>query len=178
MKRSGFTLIEMIITVGISVVVMGELVVVLVGLFQMEKNKMWDAELASKLRAAREQLLFNAVPAEGGKKYGGILSATNLVWSDQQITAAFQYAQESGVTGVDPNESLVNRFLVQNIDDGANDVPPVYITNNLFFVNTAVTVNGSNRTERIAVSSFGKNDDQLWQPFMEFNGESDIRWIP
>ena len=177
MRRRGFTLIEMLFAVGLSAIVFGELVMVLVGLFQMEKNKMWDAELATKLRVARENLLFRAVPQTDGRYYGGILSSTNLVWSDSHITAAFQYAKEGGEGGVGENEDVSERFLVQNVDDGERDVPPVFITNSMFFVNTAVTVDGSNRTERIAVSAFGKQDALFLSEFMEISKE-EPRWIP
>lgn len=184
-RHSGFTLVEMLIVVGLTIVVATELVTVFVGLFQFEKNKMWNSELESKLRMARENLLFRAVPADGSRSYAGILSATNLVWSTPHITAAFQYAKEDGTTGYGENEDVSERFLVQNVDDGERDVPPVYITNNLFFVNTAVTVDGSNRTERIAVSAFGSGGgDNLWLDFMDSNftldgeSEADVRWLP
>lgn len=178
MRRTGFTLIEMMITVGLTAVVFGELVVVLVGLFQMEKQKMWDSELATKLRVAREHLLFSALPADGERIYAGILSSTNLVWSSPHITAAFQYAEDSCQGGVGENEDVSERFLVQNVDDGERDVPPVFITNSMFFVNTAVTVNGSNRTERIAVTAFGKTDDRFLYDFMDLENQGEVRWIP
>lgn len=180
MKRAGFTLVEMLVTVGLTAVVFGELVVVFVALFQMEKQKMWDSELATSLRVARENLLFRAVPQTDGRYYAGILSSTNLVWSSPHITAAFQYAEASCRSGVGDNQDVSERFHVQNVDDGERNVPPVFITNAMFFVNTAVTVNGSNRTERIAVSAFGKSDGKFIEEFMdlESRGEESIRWIP
>lgn len=184
MRRNGFTLVEMLITIAIFAVVMAELVIVFVGLFQYEKNKMWDTELATKLRVAREHLLFSAVPPTGDKKYGGILSATNLVWSSPHITAAFQYVGKDGTPGVDPNEDVSERFLVRNVDNGERDVPPVIVSNDFFFVNTAVTVNGSNRTERIAVSAFGKKFGlaDAVGAFMETHAfesyTEDVRWVP
>lgn len=184
MRRTGFTLVEMIIAVAISAIVIGELMMILVGLFQFEKNKMWDAELASKLRVAREHLLFNAVPTTGEKKYGGILSATNLVWDSSHITAAFQYVDADGTPGVDPNKDVSERFLVQNVDNGEQDVSSVIVTNDFFFVNTAVTVDGSNRTERIAVSAFGKKFSmaEVVGAFMETHAfesyTEDVRWVP
>lgn len=174
MRQRGFTLVEMLIAIAISGVVLGELMLIFVGLFRMQKERMWDSELATKLRVAREHLLFNAVPNEGDRSYGGILSATNLVWSSPHITAAFQYADSDG-SGVAENEDVSERFLVQNVDDGNEDVPPVYITNNLFFVNTAVTVDGSNRSERIAVPAFGKSDTTLWEIFLD---NVEIRYRP
>ena len=191
MRRRGFTLIEMLLTVGLTVVVATELVTVFVGLFQMEKQKMWDSELATKLRVARENLLFRAIPAEGARHYAGILSATNLVWSSPHITAAFQYADVDGKMGYGQNEDVSERFLVQNVDDGEEDVPPVYITNNMFFVNTKVNLvvrqdpstgkvlETTNRAERIAVPFFGKSNDGAWMEFMEIDpGESSLRWLP
>lgn len=197
MKRRGFTLLEMLIVVGLTVVVATELTMVFVGLFQLQKQKMWDAELATRLRVARENLLFRAVPVDGEKYYAGILSATNLVWTSPHITAAFQYAEDGGLSGYGDNEDVSERFLVKNVDDGEHDVPPVYITNNLFFVNTKVNLTteqdletgkvlaSTNRTERIAVTAFGRSGDSFLSEFMEskfFDPENqykvDVEWIP
>lgn len=204
MRRAGFTLFEMLLVVGISAVVMSELVMVLVGFYRLEKEKLWDAELESSLRVARENLLFRAVSGDGDRYYAGVLSSTNFVWSSPHITAAFQYAEDPSQGGVGENEDVSERFLVQNVDDGTRDVPPVFVTNNLFFLNTEVVVKtrtnpqtgaaleSTNRAERIAVSAFGKMSESVLDTLGQFidlrDFESDldsgsesprgVEWIP
>lgn len=178
-RRPGFTLFELLITIGISAIVLGELTMVLVGIYRLEKEKLWDAELESSLRVAREHLLFSAVSGESDRYYAGVLSSTNFVWSSPHITAAFQYADESG-GGFGENEDVSERFLVQNVDNGEYDVPPVFVTNDLFFLNTKVVVTtradpntgavleSTNRTERIAVSAFGRAPEWVLDALGQF----------
>ena len=184
-ERRGFTLIEILIASGLSVVVIGELLFVMTGLFRIGKVRMVDSELTSKLRFFRERILFQTPlqvsPASSGTAYfGGLLSATNHAWSSPQISAAIQYATEAGEFGTvvsdDGRDALAARLSISSVDDGVMEVID-QSESNVLFVTTSVTIDGSNRTERIALPVFGRQDDSLTLPDA-LSGYMEIREDP
>ena len=187
MKRHGFTLIEMMIAVGLTAVVMGELVVSMMGLYRMEKNKMWNAEFADRLRTARENILFRALPRNGDRIYAGLLSATNVAHEGSQVAGFFEHAEKDTSVEFDANaENLHQRFDVVGVDDGSQIVSEgIEITNRLVFISVKASIANpeggvSNRIERIGVPLIGNQrpyDDQYgpWDPFIDMR-QGSIGW--
>lgn len=178
MRRAGFSLIEMMIAVTLVAVVTGELAVMMAGLFQLQRRRMWNAELQNKLRVAREQILFLAGARADGKSYGGLIGASNVVWQGAQLWANFQQAEKGLPASYDPTPmNLQKRFVITGIDDGENAITGENVTNDLFFVSTEVMVGGRTRSERLAVPAFGRYGTSLWGEFMEVT-PGDITYLP
>ncbi len=181
--RRGFTMVEMLLAVGISVVVAAELVMVFAGIFRLQKDRMWNAEFADRLRVARERLLFNAAPVGGNGRYSGLLCATNIIWTEAtgQVQAHFFRQTSNGQVGFDETgRDLSSRVVVRGLDDGEREVvtDALSVTNGLVFVSVMGVVGGSNRVERIAVPQFEADADereQLWGRFISVS-PGDIVW--
>lgn len=169
MQRRGFTLIEMVISMTILVIVAAELAMMFVGLFRMQKDRMWNAEFSTALRAQREHILFSAVPAAESKVYGGVLSATNLIWQSgsRRLVANYQRSGRNQTVEYDSNfPELYRQQIIRRLDNGEKVITDLYITNNLVFASIEATVGDSNRVERIAVPLFGRSGENLWADFM------------
>ena len=80
MSRRGFTLVEMLIAIALTVVVAAELTLVVTGLFRLQREKMCNVEFSQILRVAHERVLFGAKSPDGATSYGGLVGASNVVW--------------------------------------------------------------------------------------------------
>lgn len=200
-RRSGFTLVEMILAAGLSAVVAAELVAIMVGIFRLEKNKMWNAEFADRLRIARESLLFKSVAPEGDKVYGGLLSATNIYRSGNQLVANFARTEKWKAAEFDSRarnsvdlfeNRFKDRFSIDGLDDGTQEIADAYVTNGLAFITVRASIRSatsaenptgvSNRIERIALPVLdGKGLGEgsfLWEDFVDITeGDGYARWI-
>lgn len=189
MKRMGFSLIEMLIATAIFAFVVTEGSLIFVGLLRMQKDRMWNAEFADRLRVARERLLFHSTYGEEGRS-GGLIGASNLVWyvgSERGQLVANLQKTLNGTTAYDPVEHNFDAFEIIDVDDGERSITSEQITNSLVFVSVKTTIRPSahevsNRVERIAVPLFGAPpalaiDDTkfLWDRFMDVKEKKWIR---
>ena len=181
MRKSGFTLVEMLITVTIVTVLGAELVLLTRQLFNMGLNPLWENEFGLKMRTARENLLFHAVPDGGGELHGGLLSATNLVRYSEQMAAFFTRTRgsEESISYDEASQNVSSRFKVMDVDDGNRTISDSNLTNGLLFVTIRETVKigrqESNRVERVAIPLFGGKRDSFWDDFMLVQ-PGDIQW--
>lgn len=78
-RRSGFSLVELVVVSGISTMVLTAILSVFIGSNRFIRGTIMEADLAMRARDLRERLLFQTVPpnvAKGNRTfYGGLLSS-------------------------------------------------------------------------------------------------------
>ena len=191
MKRTGFSLIELLIATAILAFVVTEGSLLFVGLLRMQKERMWNAEFADRLRVARERLLFHSEYGGEGRS-GGLIGARDLVWhvgSDRgELVAYLQKTLNDTSTKpvYDPNPHNFDDFEIVDVDDGERSIVTERVTNSLVFISVKTTIRPSahevsNRVERIAVPLFGSppalavdESKFLWDRFMDVK---EMKWI-
>ena len=77
-RRSGFTLMEMMMATFITVLVMGGLCTFFLGAHRLVKGAYAESELSIQLRFLREKLLFHVAPPHNGKLWAGLLSGSGI----------------------------------------------------------------------------------------------------
>ena len=77
-RRSGFTLIEMMMATFITVLVMGGLCAFFLGAHRLVQRAYAESELSIQLRFLREKLLFHVAPHHNGKIWAGLLSGSAI----------------------------------------------------------------------------------------------------
>ena len=75
--RSGFTLVELMVTSAISVLILGAVTSSFVGGIRLLKATFATAEMSLRSRDLRDRLLFHAAPIHDGTVWAGLLSGTN-----------------------------------------------------------------------------------------------------
>lgn len=75
--RSGFTLVELMVTLAISVLILGAVTSSFVGGIRLLKATFATAEMSLRSRDLRDRLLFHAAPIHDGTMWAGLLSGTN-----------------------------------------------------------------------------------------------------
>lgn len=190
MMRRAFTVVEMLIAVGLSVVVAAEMTVVVTSLFRLEREKMWNVEFAQKLRVAREYVLFRAKPfettEEGVSYFGGFLGASNILWKGSQLAANLQRSADGRADSFDDapfnlTEEMGGRFAIKGMDDGEQALQTGdegRITNSIAFlsIEAELLTHGqrTNRIERIAIPVGSDGGDEApWLPFIKV---TEIGW--
>lgn len=164
MGRRGFTLVEMLLAIAITVVVAAELTMVVTGLFRLQREKMWNVEFAHIMRVAHERVLFGAKSPDGETTYGGLIGASNVVWYGNELVANLAQSTEKTTVGFDPDPynltyNVGGRFRLRGMDDGVRELTTGeggQITNNVVFLTVEATLRdgdgtATNRLERIAV---------------------------
>ena len=77
-RRSGFTLVEMMMATVITVLVMGGLCSFFLGAHRLVQGGYAESELSIQLRFLREKLLFHVAPPHDGKIWAGLLSGSSI----------------------------------------------------------------------------------------------------
>ena len=77
-RRSGFTLMELMIATFITVLVMGGLCSFFLGAHRLVQGGYAESELSIQLRFLREKLLFHVAPPHDGKIWAGLLSGSSI----------------------------------------------------------------------------------------------------
>ena len=75
--RSGFTLVELMVTSAISVLILGAVTSSFVGGIRLLKATFATAEMSLRSRDLRDRLLFHAAPIHDDTVWAGLLSGTN-----------------------------------------------------------------------------------------------------
>lgn len=78
-SKSGFSLVELMVTSAISTVILGAVASSFVGGIRLLKITFATAEMSVQVRELRDRLLFHAAPSYGGTVYAGLLSGTNVL---------------------------------------------------------------------------------------------------
>ena len=169
MNRRGFTFIELLLTLGLMGIVLGQLTVALVGVFRMSKENATGAELALRLRGVRERLLFRGPALSGSDFGGGLLSATNVVMVEgsRQVAAAFpRVANGSGAVSYGANTSLADLFSFDRTEYG-DGLTSGTVCSNLLYLTVSATARAKDGTvrelkDRIVVPMFGELQDSYY----------------
>ena len=77
-RRSGFTLVEMMMATVITVLVMGGHCSFFLGAHRLVQGAYAESELSIQLRFLREKLLFHVAPPHNGKIWAGLLSGSSI----------------------------------------------------------------------------------------------------
>ena len=77
-RQGGFTFIEMMMAIFITVLVMGGLCAFFLGVHRLVQGAYAESELSIQLRFLREKLLFHVAPPHGGAIWAGLLSGASI----------------------------------------------------------------------------------------------------
>jgi len=77
-RRSGFTLMELMMATFITILVMGGLCTFFLGAHRLVQGAYAESELSIQLRFLREKLLFHVAPPHNGKIWAGLLSGSSI----------------------------------------------------------------------------------------------------
>jgi len=151
MKQSGFTLLELLLTIGISAIVAGIAVGTYTGVFRELELESARTQLISDLREVRAR----AVSVEDGKKWGihfinstddyyEIFSTPTNYADGSKVVATTVYLA-GGITFVDPAESITDDIIF-NKHTGATTANSITIKN-AWDSNKTISVNSSGNIE-------------------------------
>ena len=181
MRRKGFTLVEMLISIGLLALVIGQLMVALGGVFRMSRTNATGAELALRLRGARERLLFRATDGLAGGAPGGLLSATNVVLSGMNMLAASFPSVANGDKTVTygVSQQLPERLMPVKVEYG-DGFESGTVNSNLLYVTLSAQMKFADGTtheikDRVVVPVFGKEPGNYYSGVLDNLSEDYVR---